>query len=255
MRCVTVGLALVFALAGAPAGAHAARHSKPPQGYSAAAQAVLAQARAAQGGSGWNLLRGWRETGHIGPALAHGGAVGVPYESWFDILRYGMRLETHEPAGLAVQGFNGQGYWRIEPSGATVPVDDRIAVEQARTAAFLGARGYFYPGRFDAHGELLGVRQAGGRAFDVVSVEPYAGRPRELWFDRAGHLLARIVDRSGAQPVTTELSDYRRVGPIRVAFHVTVRGPGGAVEERQVDTVIFAAPDRSTFGLPRPGED
>lgn len=245
---VAVGLALASALGCAATTADAASHSraKLPQGYSAAAQAVLVQARAAQGGKAWNLLRGWHETGHQGP---------VAYEAWFDILRYGMRLEAHEPAGVAIQGFNGQGYWRIEPSGAVVPVDDHTAVEQARTAAFLGARGYFYTGRFDAHGESLGVRQAGGRSFDVVSVQPFDGKPRELWFDRKSHLLARIVDRSGPQPVTTELSDYRRVGPIRVAFHVTVRGPGAAVEERQLDAVVFTPPDRAIFSLPRTGQD
>jgi hypothetical protein len=245
----TLALATGLALACAAASAHAAPHkasgAKPLQGYSAAAKAVLARARAASGGSGWSLLRGWHETGRRG---------GVAYESWFDILRYGMRLEAHELAGVAVQGFNGQGYWRIEPTGATVPVDDPVAVAQARTAAFLGAKGYFYTGRFDAHGELVGVRQAMGRIFDVVSVQPFDGKPRELWFDRNSHLLARIVDRSGPQAVTTEFSDYRRVGPIKVAFHVTVRGPGPqAVEDRQVDAVVFAPPDRAIFSLPRTG--
>jgi len=245
---VAVGLALACAAATAEAASHS--RARPAQGYSAAAQAVLVQARAAQGGKAWNLLRGWHETGHM-----RSGGGSVAYEAWYDILRYGMRLEAHEPSGVAIQGFNGQGYWRIEPSGAVVPVDDRTAVEQARTAAFLGARGYFYTGRFDAHGELLGVRQARGQAFDVVSVQPFDGKPRELWFDRWSHLLARIVDRSGAQPVLTELSDYRRVGPIRVAFHVTVRGPGAAVEERQVDAVVFTPPDRAIFSLPRTGQD
>lgn len=241
--CAAVGLALACV----PIAADAARHSRPPppQGYSAAAKAVLAAARTAQGGAGWNLLRGWHESGHRGA---------VAYESWFDVLRYGMRTEAHEPEGLAVQGFNGQGYWRIEPSGAVVPVDDRTAVEQARTAAFIGARGYFYTGRFDAHGELLRVRQAHGEAFDVVSVQPYDGKARELWFDRGSHLLARIVDRTGPQPVTTELSDYRKVGPIKVAFHVVVRGPGAAVEDRRIDAVVFAVPDRAIFSLPRTGQ-
>src|SRR4051812_13146485 len=101
-RSLAAALALACAAATALPTAADARKAKPPQGYSAAAQAVLARARSAQGGSGWNLLRGWHETGHRG---------GVAYESWFDILRYGMRVETHEPAGVAIQGFNGQGYW------------------------------------------------------------------------------------------------------------------------------------------------
>ena len=40
----------------------------------------------------------------------------------------------------------------------------RFAFAQARTEAFLGANGFLYPGRFDAHGESLGVRQFQGNA-------------------------------------------------------------------------------------------
>jgi hypothetical protein len=201
-------------------------------------------ARAASGGAGWNLLRGWHETGHDGAR---------PYEAWFDTLRYGMRVETQDAAGaVSAEGFNGQGFWRIAPGGQSSGVDDRAQVAQARTAAFLGASGFFYTGRFDAHGELVGVRQAHGQAFDVVRVQPWDGAPRELWFDRRTHLLGRIVDRSGPQAVTTELSDYRRVGPVRVAFHVVVQGPGpGVAEDRRLDSVVFSSPDRALFSLPR----
>ncbi len=213
------------------------------QGYSPAAQRVLAQARAASGGAGWSLLRGWHETGHLGAAK---------YESWFDTLRYGMRVETRDASGLKVHGFNGQGAWQIAPSGASTGVEDRALVAQARTEAFIGANGFLYPGRFDAHGEFVGVRQIRGKSFDVVSVHPWEGDPCELWFDRASHLLARIVDRSGPQPVTTELSDYRKVGPIKVAFHVTVEGPSPGVEDRRIDSVVFTPAEREMFSLPRP---
>jgi hypothetical protein len=236
--------ALALAAAAALPSAGQARPKPALQGYSRDAQRVLAAARAASGGSGWNLLRGWHETGHEG--AQH-------YEAWFDTLRYGMRIETRDAAGaVSAQGFNGQGFWRISPAGQSSGVDDRAEVAQARTAAFLGASGFFYTGRFDAHGELAGVRQAHGRAFDVVRVQPWDGAPCELWFDRASHLLARIVSRSGAQAVTTELSDYRKVGPIRVAFHVTVQGPGPAVtQDRRLDAVVFSVPDRALFSLPR----
>jgi hypothetical protein len=234
--------AVVLVAAALPAAAQARPATKAPQGYSREAQRVLAAARAASGGSGWNLLRGWHETGHENAQ---------PYEAWFDTLRYGLRIETRDAAGaVSAQGFNGQGFWRISPAGQSSGVDDRAQVEEARTAAFLGARGYFYTGRFDAHGELAGVRQAHGRAYDVVRVQPWDGAPCELWFDRVSHLLARIVDRAGPQAVTTELSDYRRVGPIQVAFHVTVQGPA-VTQDRRLDAVVFSAPDRALFSLPR----
>ena len=247
------GLALACAAAIAlPAQAAGARHSgRGAQiGYSAAAKQVLDRARAASGGAGWNLLRGWHETGH---ETGHEGA--QRFESWFDPLRYGLRVEIHDAAGLRVHGYNGQGDWQILPSGVTTGVDERHAVAQTRTAAFLGAAGYFYPGRFDAHGEFLGVRRSGGHAFDVVNVVPWGGTAVELWFDRRSHLLSRIVDRSAPQPVTTELSDYRRVGPIRVAFRIAVHGPASAPgRERIVDSVVFTPADRAMFSLPRTGD-
>ncbi|HEX5263718.1 MAG TPA: hypothetical protein VFW13_09335 [Phenylobacterium sp.] len=213
------------------------------QGYSPAAQRVLAQARAASGGAGWSYLRGWHETGRQG---------GARYESWFDTLRYGMRIETHEPSGVHVRGFNGQGEWQILPGGATTGGDERVAVARARTNAFLGAYGFFYPGRFDARGDYVGVRKRDGRAFDVVNVKPWGGEPRELWFDSRSHLLGFIVDRASSGPSTVQLSDYRRVGPLQVPFRFTAVGASpGAPDTRQVESVVFTPADRNIFSLPR----
>lgn len=230
-------LTALLALACAAAGQASAER------YSPAAQKVLAQARAASGGSGWNSLRGWHETGHAG---------GLAYEAWLDPIRYGMRVETREAAGLHVHGFNGGGDWQVYPSGRVTGVDDRATVARARTEAFLRVGAYFFLGRFDARGDYLGVRRDGGRAFDVVLVQPVAGEPRELWFDRRSHLLARTVDRTGPRPIVTEFSDYRRVGPVRAPFRVVRRDGAGAVEVRQVESLDFRTPDRALFSLPRP---
>jgi hypothetical protein len=245
---MAIAVAIAFPCAAAPTApggkphAHAHAHSTAAIGYSRAAEQVLVRARAASGGGGWNLLRGWHESGHQG--AAH-------YEGWFDPLRYGLRTETRDAAGLSVQGFNGQGYWRIRPDGQTVDVGDPAEVARTRTAAFLGAHGFFYPSRFEAHGDLVGVRQAGGRSFDVLAIQPWGGTLRELWFDRRSHLLARIVDRTGPQPTTTELSDYRRVGPVLVAFRSVTSAGGGPAQDRTLDSVVFTPSDRALFSLPR----
>ena len=62
---------------------------------------------------------------------------------------------------------------------------------------FFAISAFFYPGRFDARGDYLGPRQSHGRAFEVITVTPWGGHPRDLWFDRRTHLLGRIVDRTG----------------------------------------------------------
>ena len=238
LRTSLCALALLAAL-GASA---SARAEARVQGYSRAAQKVLTQARAATGGNGWNLLRGWRETGHDG---------GLAYEAWLDPLRYGLRIEVHDGAGgVRTHGFNGQGAWQIAPGGATTGTGDGPAVVEARTEAFFRVGGFFYSGRFDAAGRYLAQRSAGGHSFDVVEVKPWGGRARELWFDRKSHLLTRMVDRSGPKPVTIEVSDYRKVGPVKVAFRYT----SSAGDTRSIEALTFTPADRNIFSLPRPGE-
>jgi hypothetical protein len=236
----------------AAAQADAKGHGRMADGYSRPAEQVLADARNATGGAGWNMLRGIHTIGHLNaPPGASGGT--IRFETWSDPLRYGLRTETHGAAGVRIDGFNGQGDWSILPDGRIVTVEDPAAVDKLRTEAFLAAGGVFYTSRFEAHGEVIGAKTAGGRTYDVLNVQPWGGASRELWFDRATHLLTRIVDRTGPQAVTTELSDYRRVGPVKIAFHTVVRGPGaGEVIDRQLDSVVFAPADRSLFSLPRP---
>jgi hypothetical protein len=251
MRRFVLGLALALTSAAVRPPAQAAASHKlgarpraTAVGYTHDAQRVLAQARAAAGGAAWNYLRGWHETGHRD---------GVAYETWLDPLRFGLRVEVHTPQGLQVHGFNGLGAWKIAPGGEATGTGDEGPVGQARAEAFYGVYGFYFPGRFDAHGDYLGTRQLGGRAFDVVEVKPWSGAARQLWFDRHTHLLARMVDANGPKPVTVELSDYRKVGPVKVAFRYVAQATDEAVAEvRQLDSLAFTPADRAMFSLPRP---
>ncbi|HEX3886726.1 MAG TPA: hypothetical protein VHW05_04450, partial [Phenylobacterium sp.] len=84
-RSRNLALAAALALACAvPAGAAGARPRVMADGYSRPAEQVLADARKASGGTGWNLLRGLHETGHD---VRPGGD--VRFETWVDPLRYG----------------------------------------------------------------------------------------------------------------------------------------------------------------------
>ena len=102
--------------------------------YSPAAKRVLAQARQASGGEGWNRLRGWRETGRRD---------GVRYEAWLDPVRYGMRVQTGEAAGQHVHAFNGQADWQILPGGVRTGADDPATLVLARTEAFFAVNAFF----------------------------------------------------------------------------------------------------------------
>jgi len=241
LRKLALAASLVLAGLAAAVGAQAEARG---QGYSRDAQRVLSQARTASGGAGWNFLRGWHETGRDGAAA---------YEAWLDPLRYGLRVESHEPDGLHTHGFNGQGAWHILPNGATSGGGEGPLVAEARTEAFFAVYGFLFPGRFDASGRYIGQRRLRNRSFDVVEVKPWGGRARNLWFDRRTHLLSRMVEGDGPHPLTFELSDYRRVGPVLVAFRQTRDdGDPGGPRQRQLDSLTFVPADRGVFSLPRP---
>lgn len=234
-RSLTLFAVLVAVLTCGVHGAHAELYSRD-------ALRVLARARAATGGAGWNILRGVHEVGVVG---------GVRYERWIDPLRYGSRLETRERAGLRVHGFNGVADWQILPDGRLTGADDRATQAEARTDAFFATQGYFYSGRFDARGVHLGVRRADGRTYDALMIQPKGGKPRELWFDRRTRLLGRIIDRNGAQPVVLEVSDYRKIGPVLVAHKYTA--PAAALsraQDRVIESVDFKPASRDRFSLP-----
>jgi hypothetical protein len=212
---------------------------------SPAAQRVLDRARAASGGaSGWNSLRGLHEIGHDD---------GLRYERWLDPVRYGLRKETLTSTGKFIEAYNGAAEWRILPNGVKTGSVERPVVAEVRSDAFFGAYAYFYPSRFDLRSSYIGVRYGQGRPFEVLRVQPAGGEPRDLWFDRQTGLLGLVVDESGPRQGRTELSDYRKIGPVMIPFRSRTYGGGRAqAEERRLDLVDFALADRNLFSLPPP---
>jgi len=208
-----------------------------------AAKRVLDRARVASGGAAWSRIAGVHEVGTEG---------GARYERWADPLRFGVRTETDTPAGRVVRGYNGAGAWSQHPAGVNAAGEARPDLGEARSDAFFAAYGYLFPSRFDVRASYVGARRSEGRAFEVIKVQPNGGAPRDLWFDRKTGLLWRMVERTGPQPATVEMSDYRRVGAVMVPFRFTTFG-GGAPRplERKIETVEFKSADRALFSLPR----
>lgn len=215
--------------------------------HGAGVSRVLERARQASGGGqAWNSLRGYHEVGVEN---------GRPFERWVDTLRWGERIEAGSGTAKVTQGYNGFGVWWLPLNTPRPPGSgsDREILARARSDAFFAAHGYFFTGRFDVRSSYLGVRPAGGRAFDVVRIQPAGGEPRELWFDRGTGLLWRTVEVRSSYPVTQEFADYRRVGRLMLPFQVTTTGGARArPDERRLERIDLMAPDRALFSLPRP---
>lgn len=208
-----------------------------------AARRVLDRARAASGGAGWSRIGGVHEVGSEG---------GVRYERWADPLRFGVRTEVQTPAGKVVRAYNGAGAWSQHPAGANTANEPKPDLGEARSDAFFAAYGYLFPSRFDMRASYIGVRRSGGRSFEAIKVQPNGGAARELWFDRRTGLLGRMAGRSGTQPLTVEMDDYRRAGAVTVPFRFTTSGGGlPRPVERVIESVEFRPADRALFSLPR----
>ena len=107
------------------------------------------------------------------------------------------------------------------------------------------------PSRFDVRSVLVGARQHQGRTYDVVKVDPAGGRPRELWFDRRTSLLGLMIESGGPKPLTVEVSDYRRAGPVMIPFRSMISGGDLAgPRQRQIESIDFRPADRALFSLP-----
>lgn len=234
MRKLIAVLAAALACAIAPAGSITTAHAQAA--YSSQAQQVINQARAATGGGAWNVIRGMYEIGQQG---------GVRYERWADPIRYGWRVETHEAAGKRTRAFNGAAEWEILPDGGVTGSDHALVISKARGESFFATWGLFFPSRYDIRTAYIGVRQHEGRTFDVIAVRAATAAPRELWFDRKTRHLGRMIDRNGVKQTVTEISDYRKVGPVTVPFKHVVDGV-----ERIAESIDFRVADRDLFSLP-----
>ena len=216
--------------------------SAPARAPSAAA--VLAASKAASGGAAWDRIEGLTERG------SHGG---MPYRTWLDFRRHGMRMESGTGEATRVHGYNGETDWTARGAGPALASRDPAVLRETITTFYFSASGYLFPARFPAATRYLREEAEAGRRFDAIEVTPEGGRPVELWFDKDTHLLARIVDRTGPPPVTISASDYRRAGGVLVAFGATVRTMDGTiVDEGRIESAEFGPVDRSLFDPPAP---
>jgi hypothetical protein len=207
---------------------------------------ILADARAACGGTAWDRIAGWHERGRIGIPGHPEGA----YEEWSAITTLAMALKT-EPGNAPVgySGTDGISSWRVLPGGK---VEVGSASGPARLHlrdAYLSNFAYFQPERYPARVVAGDPRTIGAAVYDVVTVRPAGAEDFDLWVDRASHRIARIV--VGAQ--VAELRNYRTVSGV-CAPTVSVQTDGNPAHTTtlDVDSVDTTALPKSVFAPPTP---
>lgn len=179
------------------------------------AAALFARSKAASGGALWDSVHSLRSTGK----LRAGGLQGK-FQQTEDVLT-GRSSDSYKIGPVdGADGYDGAHAWSRSPGGEVAVLDDPDAIRNARSSAWLGALGYWYPQRGHATFGDVEVRQIDGKRFEVVTATPDGGNPVTLWFAADTGLLARSVQKMGGDTVTTSYSDYRDVGGIRTPFHI-----------------------------------
>jgi hypothetical protein len=192
---------------------------------------IVAMAKAASGGKGWDSLEVMHDTGQT---ILKSGQVSR-YEHWGDL----RNLRTRAFSGTGHMVFDGHVAVYCETPGCESPKTLDHAVLMG--GAYLNCFGFFFPNRFAASFDYKGTRTEGGVAFDVVEVSPAGLASVEIWISRDSHLILRLLNADGR----TDLSDYRKVNGIMIPFVEVIDGV-----TIKTETVKFEAANAANFSLP-----
>ncbi len=167
------------------------------------ADSLIEAAKQAMGGSAWDKVVTWHETGR----LAGGGLEGS-YESWEDFgsLHNSGTFVLGPQSGS--QGWDGKQAWTTDSSKEVRIETSSVAVAQAIQDAYRDGYAFFFPHRFASTREYAGTRQADGISYPAVKITPQDAEPFEVWFDPSTHRVAREVQLTGSQPHTFILSNF-----------------------------------------------
>lgn len=184
-------------------------------GVAAAADAgdAFARFKQASGGARWDAVTSVRIEG----ALDAGGMKGE-VRALQDLAR-GRSVDHYTLGPIeGADGYDGTLGWSRDPGGEVAALDAPEAKRRARSQAWLDARGYWYPQRIAATYARPESRELDGRRHDVVVATPDGGDPVTLWFDAKTHLLARTLQKQGADTATTTFDDWRDVDGVKLPF-------------------------------------
>jgi hypothetical protein len=195
---------------------------------------IMASAKTALGGSAWDAIHIWHETGH---ALLPSGET-RRYEHWADMSSLKTRNASVVGTELHYSIFDGEAAYEsttpnFEPRSA-------LDVKVIKGGAYISCFGFFFPNRFPASFRFDGIRIDHGVPYDVVTVSPTGLDSIDVWVDQKNHHIFRVV--SGQ--FHTDLSDYRIVGAVTIPF-LSV-GDGVTI---QTDSIAFERAGSTSFSL------
>ena len=176
------------------------------------------------------------------------------YETWgdFHALRT-VSIMTRADGVSMTNGFDGEMAWQIGPDGTVITDDSPAAVAGARLGAYLTVGGYFYPDRFPASFAYTGRKEAGGIAYDVVTVTPEGAAPVDFWLNTENHRLQRMTGMDGGTPFEGVVNRYDVYEGVSIPVDLTQTIDGDTLSHK-VKTYMFTEVPAEMFAPPQPAE-
>jgi Aspartyl protease len=161
---------------------------------SAEAAQLLAAAKEASGGAHWETVVTWHESGRI----SKGGIQGT-FDRWLNFVGLRNAAIFEFDRSCKCEGWNGNLFWSIGPSGITGSANSPEAITDAYWRAFA----YWKPDRFPATRVYVGTRKIEGKTCDAVKITPRGGEPFELWIEVPSIVHESIGNHTPEQITTT----------------------------------------------------
>jgi len=195
------------------------------------AEQVLADAKAATGGSAWDGMRSQHSRVRITTATRQGTA-----ERWASLTTGRSRLQyTLGTGDSGVIGFDGFALWTQDAFGRSAFERDPQIAALAVNAAYRDRLAFWYPERQPSKAEYEGQQRADGADFDVVRITPEGGVAYEIWARTTTHRIERLREAEVGGGIRTEVySDFRTVQGVTVPFAVQTSHGDPKLDERYV---------------------
>lgn len=208
---------------------------------------ILDANRAATGGTAWD----GKATLKVDYAYAGQGMTGK-IESLSD-LKTPRFVDSYQIGPMSgAMGFDGKQAWEKDPSGTVDVKAGGDTLQLAINDGYRRTNGWWKADRGGAEIASEGEKTDGGTTYDVLTVTPKGGKPFEAWFDAKTHLLARVIEKQGAMPMITKLSDYRDYDAVmlpRVTESVAADGKNQQTQTLTTATFLPAQPE-TAYAMP-----
>jgi len=183
---------------------------------------ILSASKTASGGSAWD------NKATLGADYIYSGQGLVGTTHALIDLKNGRSVSVYAvgPANGA-NGFDGTNAWQKDTSGTVTLQQGGNALELAANEAYRNARKWWSADRGGALIVGAGQKIAAGVTYDVLTVTPKGGEPFDVWIGATSHLIAKIVEKHGAQSVTTTLSGYGTVDGVMLPYRIVIDAGGG----------------------------